>query len=88
MIVGKVINRVVSTRKYQELQGYKLLVIQPCYGSKELFVAADTMGAGQGEFVLVSTGEAVQHALTRSAPIDAIVVGILDNDPSTLEEGR
>jgi ethanolamine utilization protein EutN len=82
MIIGKVINRVVSSRKYQELQGYKLLVIQPCYGAKEIFVAADTIGAGEGEFVLVSTGEAVQYALTKTAPIDAIVVGILDHEPS------
>jgi ethanolamine utilization protein EutN len=82
MIIGKVINRVVSTRKYQELQGYKLLVIQPCYGSSDYLVAADTIGAGEGEYVLVSTGEAVQYALTRNAPIDAVVVGILDDEPS------
>ncbi len=82
MIVGKVINRVVSTRKYEELQGFKLLVIQPCFGSNDYFVAADNIGAGEGEYVLVSTGAAVQHALLKNAPIDAIIVGILDHEPT------
>jgi ethanolamine utilization protein EutN len=81
MIIGKVISKVVSTRKYQGLQGFKLLVIQPCYGNKdEYFVAADDLGAGEGEFVLVSKGSAAQHALSRNAPIDAIVVGIIDSE--------
>lgn len=82
MIIGKVISKVVSTRKYESLQGFKLLVIQPCYGDKDAyFVAADNLGAGEGELVLVSKGNAAQHALTRNAPIDAIVVGIMDSEP-------
>lgn len=83
MILGKVISNVVSTRKYEGLQGYKLLVIQPCYGEKEdYFVAADEMGAGIGELVLVTMGAPAQHAFNKSAPIDAVVVGIIDNEPT------
>ncbi|MDQ0178479.1 EutN/CcmL family microcompartment protein [Bacillus chungangensis] len=82
MIIGKVISKVVATRKYDELQGFKFLVIQPFYGNKEdYFVAADAIGAGEGELVLVSTGQAVQYALSKHAPIDAIVVGIIDSEP-------
>lgn len=82
MVIGKVVSRVVATRKYDELQGYKLLIIEPYYGrEKEYFVAADTIGAGVGELVLVSHGQSVQYALNRNAPIDAIVVGIVDQEP-------
>ncbi|MFC4386998.1 EutN/CcmL family microcompartment protein [Gracilibacillus marinus] len=83
MVIGKVVSRVISTRKYDTLQGYKLLVIEPLNGdTKEVFVAADTIGAGEGEIVLVSFGSAVQHALHQQAPIDAIVVGIVDQEPT------
>ncbi|WP_204668914.1 EutN/CcmL family microcompartment protein [Gracilibacillus alcaliphilus] len=82
VVIGKVINRVVSTRKYDSLQGYKLLVIEPYdQPGKERFVAADMIGAGEGEYVLVSFGSAAQHGLTREAPIDAVIIGILDQEP-------
>lgn len=83
MVIGKVISKVIATRKYQELQGYKFLVIKPCYDTKEEYiVAADNIGAGEGELVLVSFGHSVQYALNRNAPIDAIVVGIVDHEPT------
>ncbi|MEK6452943.1 EutN/CcmL family microcompartment protein [Caldifermentibacillus hisashii] len=83
MIIGKVISNVVSTRKYDSLQGYKLLVIQPYYGTQErYFVAADEIGAGEGELVLVTTGEVAGQALHRKAPVDALVIGIIDSEPS------
>ena len=84
MKIGRVVSRVISTRKYDSLQGYKFLVVEP-YNSKdkEWFVAADTIGAGVGELVLVSFGSQVQHALTKTAPIDAVVVGIVDQEPDT-----
>lgn len=82
MIIGKVIGNVVSSRKYDGLQGYKLLLIRLQYtDKKEVIVAADVMGAGIGEQVLVSIGESNQYALSKNAPIDALVVGIVDNEP-------
>lgn len=82
MKIGRVVSNVVSTRKYDSLQGYKLLVIEPYKSkNKELFVAADTIGAGEGELVLVSFGSQVQHALPNPTPIDAVVVGIVDQEP-------
>ncbi len=83
MVIGKVVSRLVATRKYDELQGYKMLIIEPYFGNnKEPFVAADTIGAGEGELVLVSFGSSVQYALDKQAPIDALVVGILDQEPT------
>jgi len=82
MILGKVVGTVVSTRKCQELVGYKLLTIAPLFGNKEaIFVAADKLGAGIGECVLITTDNTTQHALDKSAPIDALVVGIVDSIP-------
>jgi len=45
------------------------------------FVAADTIGAGIGELVLVTTDNTTQYALDRSAPVDAYIVGIVDAPP-------
>lgn len=82
MIIGRVKGTVVSTRKCRELVGYKLLLIEPHYGNKEqVFVAADNLGAGIGELVLITTDETTQHAVDKSTPIDAFIVGILDFEP-------
>ena len=82
MILGTVRGTVVSTRKAENLVGYKLLLVEPTYGSKkDILVAADTIGAGIGEVVIVTTDETTQHALTRSAPLDAVIVGIVDQPP-------
>lgn len=82
MIIGKVISKVVSSRKHDNLQGFKFLVIQPYYGKTEnYFVAADHIGAGEGELVLITMGNAAGHGLPKIAPIDAVVVGIIDHEP-------
>lgn len=82
MILGPIRGTVVSTRKCRNLVGFKLLLVEPYFGDKsQLFVAADTIGAGIGELVLVTTDETTQHALDRSAPVDAYVVGIVDAPP-------
>ena len=82
MILGTIRGTVVSTRKCRNLVGFKLLLVEPYFGDKsQLFVAADTIGAGIGELVLVTTDETTQHALDRSAPVDAYVVGIVDAPP-------
>ncbi|QGU94382.1 ethanolamine utilization protein EutN [Clostridium bovifaecis] len=83
MVIGRVVNTVISSRKYDSLQGLKLLVIEPYYGdNKEYFIAADVIGAGIGELVLITRGEMTKYALDRNAPVDAIVVGILDKEPT------
>ena len=83
MVIGRVVSTVISSRKYDSLQGLKLLVIEPYYGdNKEYFIAADVIGAGIGELVLITRGEMTKFALDRNAPVDAIVVGILDKEPT------
>lgn len=44
------------------------------------FVAVDAVGAGQGELVLLSEGSAGRYtSLTRDAPVDAVILAILDS---------
>lgn len=82
MLLGKVMGNIVSTRKNDRLTGYKLLLIKPYYGDEDrIFVAADQLGAGIGELVMITTGSPVRFGLDKEAPIDALVVGIVDKEP-------
>lgn len=84
MIIGVVIGNVWATKKEDKLQGLKLMVVQridPADGARhESLVAADRVGAGIGEQVLVVTGSTARKALSLDddIPMDAAIVGILD----------
>lgn len=83
MIVGRVIGNVWATRKENALNGLKLLVIKPIDHLSNIeraeLVAADAVGAGIGELVLVVTGSSARNSLNKEhCPIDAMVVGIVD----------
>lgn len=80
MIIGKVVGSVVSTRKNENLVGSKFMIIEPQDGGKT-FVAVDNVGAGIGENVLVATGSAARIGCGHNtAPIDAAIVGIIDDN--------
>ena len=74
MKVGKVIGSVWATRKAPCLQGQTFLVVK-CDG--EEIVAADQVGAGVGDRVLLATGT-VASRYCMDAPVDAAVVAIVD----------
>lgn len=83
MVLGKVIGSVWATKKDEKLEGLKLLVVQHValdYRLKESYVvAADTVGAGVGEIVLLTSGSSArQSELTAGKPVDAVVSGIID----------
>ena len=83
MLLGKVVSTVVSTSKHPRLSGLKLLVVRPYRQDGDgLVVAADVVGAGVGQLVLLTMGEPAHKALQEQAPVDAVVVGIVDNEPS------
>ena len=83
MIVGKVVGSIVSTRKSDNLIGQKFMIVEPVQhmkGSLNQIVAIDNIGAGVGEFVLVAQGSAARIGCgLASAPIDAAIVGIIDD---------
>ena len=83
MILAKVVGSVVSTIKDPGLHGSKLLIVRRSSPTEELhgepFVAVDTVSAGEGELVLVACGSAARvTAQTQDAPVDAVIMAIID----------
>ncbi len=83
MYLGRVIGTVVATRRYQDLEGYRFLVVQPLHHDLTpkgtAVVAVDAVQAGPGEVVfLVSSREASQALPEPFVPVDAAIVGIVD----------
>ena len=74
MKIGTVTGSVWSTRKASCLMGQTFLVIRTVDGE---VVAADQVGAGTGDRVLLVTGT-VASRFCMEAPVDAAVVAILD----------
>ena len=74
MKIGTVTGSVWATRKASCLAGQTFLVVQTLSGT---LVAADHVGAGKGDRVLVVTGSAAAR-FSMEAPSDAAVVAILD----------
>ena len=83
MIIGKVTGSVVSTRKNENLIGSKFMIVEPVadMGGGSNIVAVDNVGAGIGEKVLVALGSAARIGCGKElSPIDAAIVGIIDED--------
>ena len=76
MKVGKVTGSIWATRKAQCLQGQTFLVVE-CGG--EEIVAADQVGAGPGDQVLLAVGT-VASRYCMEAPVEAPVVAIVDGN--------
>lgn len=76
MKIGNVIGAVWATRKAQCLLGQTFLVVECC---GEEVVAADQVGAGPGDRVLLATGT-VASRYCMDAPVDAAVVAIVDQE--------
>jgi microcompartment protein CcmK/EutM len=83
VLLGKVVGTVVATRKEQELEGLKLLVVRGVdldgKPTATLVVAVDAIGAGVGEVVLYASGSSArQTKVTKDRPVDATVMAIVD----------
>ena len=74
MKIGTVTGSVWATRKASCLQGQTFLVVK---SDGEEIVAADQVGAGPGDRVLLATGT-VASRYCMEAPLDAAVVAIID----------
>jgi ethanolamine utilization protein EutN len=83
MFIGKVVGSLWATRKTENTKGMKFLIVQPYNLSKapntDTVVAADTLGAGEGELVMVAYGRAARIAVgNEDMTIEAAVIGIID----------
>ena len=90
MFIAQVTGSVVATQKAATMTGHKLLVVEPyrldeksrtsLASTGQTFIAVDTLGAGEGQFVLVTQGSSARLTPeTKSLPIDAVVIGLIDN---------
>jgi ethanolamine utilization protein EutN len=99
MFLGRVIGEVWSTCKSADLEGKRLLVVQPLDDRRDPaspkvtpVVAADPIGADLGERVVVAFGKAARVACGGDGDyaFEAAVVGIVDdfNVPGAPESWR
>ena len=89
MFIGRITGSIVSTHKVDELVGQKLFIVEPLRVNEKdqsdlqptgrTFVVVDTVGVGEGETVLCVQGSSARFTPgTKTLPIDAAVVGIVD----------
>ncbi|MFT5526532.1 MAG: microcompartment protein CcmK/EutM [Pirellulaceae bacterium] len=89
MFVAKVTGSLIATQKVDTMVGQKLLIVEPyrvdAKNRKKLattgrtFVAVDMLGAGEGDFVLITQGSSARLTPeTKNMPIDTVVIGIVD----------
>ena len=89
MFVAKVTGSMIATQKVGSMVGQRLLVVEPyrldgktrdrLVTTGRTFVAVDTVGAGEGELVLVTQGSSARLTeSTGDVPTDAVIIGIID----------
>lgn len=89
MYLAKVIGSIVSTKKDESMRGRKLLMVRPMLIDPEdpsrfkpggnTIVAVDTLGAGEGELVMLAQGSSARQADgLKAMPVDAAIVGLVD----------
>jgi ethanolamine utilization protein EutN len=89
MILAQVEGSIVATKKNAKMTGSKFLLVRPLYvdspSAKEFkkgtstLVAVDSLGAGEGELVLIVQGSSARLGIAdKEQPVDAVVVGIVD----------
>ncbi len=89
MFLARVPGSVVATQKVASMTGHKLLTVEPLridpvsraslVPTGRTFVVVDTVGAGQGETVLVVQGSSARLTpQTEKLPVDATIIGIIN----------
>jgi ethanolamine utilization protein EutN len=84
MLFGRVLGNAVCTIKYPDLDGVKLLTVQPLNKRLDpvgrVQVAADVVHAGPGDLVLLVRSREASLAMhgVKFVPIDLACVGVVD----------
>jgi ethanolamine utilization protein EutN len=82
MVIGRVVDRLVATRKHPAYVGHKLLVVQPVDRDSspagDQVVAVDLVDAGPGDLVLVaSEGKWTRQRTGGDVPVRSAIVAVL-----------
>jgi len=89
MFLARVEGSVVATKKDASMSGRKLLLVRPQLVDEKdptkfrpganTIVAVDSVGAGIGELVMLCQGSSARLAPNlKDAPVDAVIIGIVD----------
>jgi ethanolamine utilization protein EutN len=88
MLLARVTGTMVATQKVDVMRGRKLLMVDPyrldpagggVVPTGRALVAVDTVGAGEGEMVLITQGSSARLTPeTKSLPVDTVIIGIID----------
>src|SRR5947209_2171400 len=89
MFLARVEGSVVATKKDASMNGRKLLLLRPQLvdekdptkfrAGSNTIIAVDSVGAGIGELVLFCQGSSARLAPNlKEAPVDAVIIGIVD----------
>ena len=85
MLQGTVVGSVWSTKRIDGLPNGAFLEVEVASG--ERLVAFDVLGSGQGERVLVVQGSVAAGWLPGRPPVDALIVGSID-EPQPAPAGK
>ena len=83
MITAKIIDNIWATKKADALRGYKLMLAEVIGGKENgrRIVVVDNISGGVGDRIIVATGSSARKMLgDDSIPVDAAVIGIIDDD--------
>jgi len=89
MFLARVTGTLIATQKVGSMVGHKLLTVEPyrldpethgqLKGTGRTFVAVDTVGAGEGELVLIVQGSSARLTPeTKNLPVDTVIIAIVD----------
>lgn len=84
MQMARVVGQAVSTIKHASMHGWRLLIAQPVTSdgdeTGEPFLVVDSLGAGAGDHVMISSDGASTRKMmnSRTTPIRWVVIGIID----------
>lgn len=80
MLKARVTGPVWATKRLDGVPAGALLEVVCLDGTKH--VALDSLGSGPGDLVLIAIGSAASRHLPGNPPIDALVVGVVDEEIS------
>ena len=89
MFLARVEGSIVATKKDPSMSGRKLLLVRPQLVDEKdptkfrpganTIIAVDSVGAGIGELVMFCQGSSARLAPNlKDAPVDAVIIGIVD----------
>ena len=88
-MIAKVAGSLVATQKVETMVGHKLMLVElyrldpntrdSLVTTGRVLVSVDTVGAGEGEMVLITQGSSARLTPeTKNLPVDTVIIGILD----------